>query len=656
MEIFMLDPREFLGNSDDDDESYHATGEEKQGEFGKVAETKDLYRVAKDGPWEEWAPEDIAIGLNSIRDSEKFALIRRQEKHVDDSGNPILKLHSIIIQSPLIKEQLGCVFKGYRGINTNLKDLKFQAPFHPFFYRWTQLEQYLPSHCEDGEHYRLLREAIGPEIKPHIDRVSDLKNNNVISFDYIWALFEPEVEIYSNIDGQDRLYLLESGQYGKLLTGVKVYSISARFIDTDGHNFGYVKECLSISEFNDLKPISELNVLPSCLKRDIAVIRDRLTKRGQIFGELKGLHHKAYSGEYQAWEARSETFKTRYKIDDGRMYIDCKSFTTCTGVDPDKLGPLDEPSTSSHSSNSEAGNSLSRKYYPLCNPSVKGFCLKTKEWVLLSVDLLKEVEWSENAFKQLALPQHYKRIVYAFVNSQLSQSDDFDDVVRGKGKGVIMLLSGEPGTGKTLTSESVAEEMKKPLYSMGAGELGDTAGEVEDNLQRVLGLATRWNAVLLLDECDVFLEQRSPSSMDQNRLITVFLRALEYHQGVLFLTTNRLAAFDPAFESRIHLTIHFPKLGFNSRLSIWRNLAKPNSASSNLTEHELQELARTELNGRQIKNVIKTARLLAARDRLPLAFSHIEMVLKAKKVNYMTFSRRLAAWRSWMFGFRRILG
>lgn len=83
-----------------------------------------------------------------------------------------------------------------------------------------------------------------------------------------------------------------------------------------------------------------------------------------------------------------------------------------------------------------------------------------------------------------------------------------------------MLLSGEPGVGKTLTAESVAEEMHQPLYSMSAGELGETAAEVEDALDLVLEIATKWNAVLLLDECDMFLEARTTADIRHNRLIS----------------------------------------------------------------------------------------------------------------------------------------
>jgi ATP-dependent 26S proteasome regulatory subunit len=167
--------------------------------------------------------------------------------------------------------------------------------------------------------------------------------------------------------------------------------------------------------------------------------------------------------------------------------------------------------------------------------------------------------------------------------------------------------------------------MRKPLYSMSAGELGAMAHEVEHDLDRVLELSARWGAVLLLDECDVFLERRSLSDMHRNKLVSIFLRLLEYYQGVMFLTTNRVSAFDPAFESRIHLTIHYPNLDYKSRLHI------RNTFASILSKSELEHLAHEELNGRQIKNIVKTARLLATNERTQLAMKHVNSVLTMKK-------------------------
>jgi SpoVK/Ycf46/Vps4 family AAA+-type ATPase len=116
------------------------------------------------------------------------------------------------------------------------------------------------------------------------------------------------------------------------------------------------------------------------------------------------------------------------------------------------------------------------------------------------------------------------------------------------GRGIIMLLSGPPGVGKALTAESsklaisfrldtpkfslilesitntyfhqVAETMRVPLYTIGAGDLGVDPRSVESTLSQILELVTKWKAILLLDEADVFLEQRSVHELEENKLVS----------------------------------------------------------------------------------------------------------------------------------------
>lgn len=99
----------------------------------------------------------------------------------------------------------------------------------------------------------------------------------------------------------------------------------------------------------------------------------------------------------------------------------------------------------------------------------------------------------------------------------------------------------------------------------------------------------------------------------------------------MFLTSNRAKDFDTAFESRIHLTIHYPALDIPSRLHVWKTFVQMGDLESRLSDKDLEVLAEIEVNGRQIKNIAKTARLLSKQEKVPLAMDHIQMVLKVKK-------------------------
>ncbi|KAM3535204.1 hypothetical protein MY4038_001445 [Beauveria bassiana] len=197
-----------------------------------------------------------------------------------------------------------------------------------------------------------------------------------------------------------------------------------------------------------------------------------------------------------------------------------------------------------------------------------------------------------------------------------------------------MLLSGGPGIGKTLTAEVVAEQMRVPLYTMSAGDLGSSSDEVAENLGKVMSMVSNWNAVLLLDECDVFLEERTTADLERNRVVSIFLRALEYYEGILFLTTNRIASMDTAFQSRIHLTLEYPNLDTQARRAIWSTFLD-RAASEGMAgkgddfdEAALSMLSSIDLNGRQIKNIMKMAQLLAMLTGAVLTLRHVKTVLR----------------------------
>ena len=106
----------------------------------------------------------------------------------------------------------------------------------------------------------------------------------------------------------------------------------------------------------------------------------------------------------------------------------------------------------------------------------------------------------------------------------------------------------------------------------------------------------------------------------------------------MILTTNRVSCFDAAVESRIHLTIDYPALDASSRLLVWRTFAPAaedqTELRTKLSQEDLAALAIHELNGRQIKNIIKAGRLLAKRRNELLAMDHIDVVLRAKNQKF----------------------
>ncbi|KAI8945041.1 P-loop containing nucleoside triphosphate hydrolase protein [Xylaria longipes] len=156
------------------------------------------------------------------------------------------------------------------------------------------------------------------------------------------------------------------------------------------------------------------------------------------------------------------------------------------------------------------------------------------------------------------------------------------DFIKNKGEGQIFLLHGGPGVGR----QCIAEFTGRPLLALTCGDIGTDEVSLEKQLSKWLKLAHKWD-------------------LKRNSLVSVFLREVEYYQGILFLTTNRVGQFDDAFISRIHVVIHYPDLGTPEQNRIW------NQFFDKLEDERGKEMSTYKWNGREIRNAFQTAVALA---------------------------------------------
>ncbi|KAH8586201.1 P-loop containing nucleoside triphosphate hydrolase protein [Bisporella sp. PMI_857] len=270
--------------------------------------------------------------------------------------------------------------------------------------------------------------------------------------------------------------------------------------------------------------------------------------------------------------------------------------------------------------------------------TIPGYDLRSKKWVDLEVDMIRDVTWNKKSFDHLVIDNETKELIQALVFRQIA-SEQGTDIIDRKGNGLIILLHGGPGTGKIFTAESVAEMAEKPLFRVTCGDIRTKPEEVEKYLESVLHLGKTWGCVVLIDEAEVFLEQRSLDNLERNALLSVFLRVLEYYEGILVLTSNRVGTFDEAFKSR-NLSLHYENLAKGQRTKIWKNFisrlkdmdgdgiaSKSSGIDFDDVECYLTELAEHELNGRHIRNVITTTRRLATFRGERMSFQHLKHVI-----------------------------
>jgi hypothetical protein len=506
------------------------------------------------------------------------------------------------------------------------------------------------------EHAELLQGILTKEFKNMIDTSQDMKSKRVMTFEHLWTLFQPGAIVFARQDGQETAMSLVETRYGQDCNGVPCFWLTCKYVDWDGAKFGTNKMNLSISIYNGTRAITSLRVYPLDFHSESETVRNRLIERGAKTEALAGPNYRAYHGV--AWRKGQFGTKDKYNVK-GRIVIDTYGWNRFNAAHSIYVAPLNqkEPAHSTTDSSGEeydpdceqdeggemddddsgmpidgafADEEDMAKQPPLtseqkliCSPLLRGYSLKNKLWLNFFVNCVRDIEWQTDAFDRLVLPKNQKDLILGFTESQRKFRDSFDDVIEGKGKGMIVLLCGPPGVGKTLTSESVAEQMKVPLYMMSAGDLGFDPRRLESNLQDILEMCSRWNAVLLLDEADVFLEQRSLHELERNKLVSIFLRVLEYYEGTMFLTTNRVQTFDPAFQSRIHISLDYPGLTMESRKTVWKNFLDSSSQEHTISKTQLMDLARMDLNGRQVKNILKIARLLAGRKEEKLSYDHI---------------------------------
>ena len=287
------------------------------------------------------------------------------------------------------------------------------------------------------------------------------------------------------------------------------------------------------------------------------------------------------------------------------------SFSWWSRVESRALGSSESPRRGIIEPDLEAGEG-DRGYYPGSTeehtsrlPFVRVFSADTKRYVYVDVDDLMEYEYDETAIERLHLPDRMLKILTTIFTA--SSEAIFGDLIAGKHGGIVILASGKPGVGKTLTAEVYSELTKRPLYVLELGELGTTATQVEENLNRVFTRVARWDAVLQFDECEIFLSRRA-EDLERSAIVGIFLRLLDYYRGILFLTTNRPTVLDEAVMSRVSLWLEYPDLDLDTRLKIWNTMLEM-AGMEHLTG-DITELAQLELNGRQVRNIVRLAKVI----------------------------------------------
>ncbi|PWY83402.1 hypothetical protein BO70DRAFT_379229 [Aspergillus heteromorphus CBS 117.55] len=471
-------------------------------------------------------------------------------------------------------------------------------------------------------------------------------------------------------------------------------------VDYDGNTYGAVKHIFKIKFFEGEKDITSLEIYPMRYAKDAESIRSHLIEQGNKFQSIINERHLLYKGWTITSTPTGEVeadFKTPEHIESDvivdlvegfQRYPSCKPefYTTADEDDEWKfgeddihirhwtdqrrvmlLGEVEEITVRGDcvvfrqinellktdpflpESKSDKISRLADEDLMLLPRRMIAYVLRERKFVMVDIWSLQGVTAQANAFRDLKINPNHKRMVKALVQAHFKKQDLqkkrplvglSQDLITGKGSGLVILLHGAPGVGKTATAEAVAQANKKPLFVITCGDLGYSPKEVEEALNNIFRLAHLWNCVLLLDEADIFLSRRETTDLKRNALVSVFLRVLEYYSGILFLTTNRVGTLDEAFKSRIHVSLYYETLKKKQTLAIFQvNIDKLKAMETSKQEQlkdeeEFQEPLLTvdeksilhyaawyfdhvpdsRWNGRQIRNAFQIASSLARYD------------------------------------------
>lgn len=201
----------------------------------------------------------------------------------------------------------------------------------------------------------------------------------------------------------------------------------------------------------------------------------------------------------------------------------------------------------------------------------------------------------------------------------------------GVNHGVRALLSGPSGTGKTLAARVLAAELQLDIYRLDlSAVVNKYIGETEKNLNQILSRAEELDVILLLDEGDALLTNRTAVQSSNDRYANLetnfLLQRVESFEGILLITTNALDRIDTAFQRRMDVVVDFRLPEPDERWRLWLLHLPPAHAVSDTW---LQEVSyRCNLSGGQIRNATLHASLLALDGATGVTNSHVELAIQ----------------------------
>ncbi|KAJ4410998.1 hypothetical protein N0V82_009102 [Gnomoniopsis sp. IMI 355080] len=512
--------------------------------------------------------------------------------------------YNLRIRSMAIINALQSVVEYYPGQNLSGNTVEVPWPYAILVHHYDQLKDFKSKCQSKGVSELCVREKNAPE---HIDHLIEFLDENIMerviaeksrlrrgfyTFEDIWVAYKPGRTV-ADLTDEDKWqpYVISEVTGGIFAKPTMPWRIRGWALTFDGRYVGRYERTMNISRRDGERDLTnDTRFVDDETDIDKGVLAENVAY-GEMWYKLL---------EKQCRNHKGNSLEFPYNEIEGLVMADLETYFEQTGQRPDLLENTD-----------------CRKWSSDCTCDV---CQK----------------------RALEGPRKVK-----------SPFDDYNEIVPAERKTLIphmYLLCPSSMRGfvfKLRTWQSIAEYTKRPLMILTSADVGTNPTIVEASLTNKFKTARRWGAVLLIDEADVFMERRGTADLERNSLVAAFLRALEYYDGILFLTTNRVGSFDDAFISRIHVQLFYKDFTDEDRQKVWMTfvdkLNRERGKYIRVTMDAKDYIRGTEIravqwNGREIRNAFQTAVSLAEYDddkdeegKIMLTDEHLRAVVELSK-------------------------
>ncbi|KAI1456399.1 hypothetical protein F4805DRAFT_458823 [Annulohypoxylon moriforme] len=570
----------------------------------------------------------------------------------------------IKVRCPLIRANLETTFAKFGLTYDESKTAHSEWPHEALFFSRGKIAQVAQNSPDEQTrlHCSILGTEIDNTLHDILEELKYLQKNKEITYELLWTLFPPGSIFVGDV----------GGSFGGLRVKEYVYSdegstMLTEHISFDGFRYGMEVFRDTIEEFPGRVSVNRIPGLTYYDHNSDKKLRDYLLERGEKILNFQGIHYVLYKpGASSVPRGRNEPkvisgCKTR-DLKPERIMIDSYSYWRYKG-DPN-LEALDwEVEVGSSDLEYDAGmqfKTLARgekarrptvaeqernrqevlqkeENHLLLDPKLYGFSLATGTWTKFDVDDIHPIDFDPNIFDHVVHNGRLKALLQTLVECHGENDYKYDELVEGKGSSLLVLLTGEPGTGKSLMAESIADHLQRPLIrftpigrSPNTVLIRNTGPDIElAGLSYEIRMATDWEAVILFDNVN----------FDDDAFL----------YGIVVMTSNSTPS-NPAVLSRAQIHIKFDSLTPDMRKQIWTIFNRRLPADvEQLSESDLEKLSVWKMDGRQIKNAMNMTMSWCRQKKERFNLETVEDIINltcpsATKENTSTGSHDLLDW------------